>query len=342
MKTNMKKLINHINKCYTSKISYANIKQTLECILKDEASFLKYILFQQSCFPKMTQSIVHFIRLINFTLPSVVNKLLSLLFIQFRESYKNHNFLSTKVSLYFIILLTKYKIIETRIIRKILSIISNQKSYFSLCIMKIILKLCLEIHQKPLSAVLRIIKIFMKKKIKRSVYTYLFSVNINKKSYLFRTRNTDDTSSLKRIQALYYDIENIIINKKNPLIQLSKSYFKRDHCLRFLIFIEKKNIYKYTKGSITLKKDNYYNQDKFNNCLDNTSSVLRKSLFIIFMSSLNAEDAFQRIHKLQIPKFLQINICTTIIECCLQEKNSLKFYITLSEILCKTDSKKFD
>mmetsp|Transcript_40204 Transcript_40204/g.65364 ORF Transcript_40204/g.65364 Transcript_40204/m.65364 type:complete len:480 (-) Transcript_40204:2839-4278(-) len=345
MDQNMKKLIKHINKTYSVKINYTNVKQTLEHILKNEVCFLRFILFQQSCFPRMTKSVVDFISFINYVLPSIVTKLLSSLILQFRESYKNHNFYASKVSLYFIILLIENKIIETKIIKKILSFMINQKSYFSLCLIKIILKLCLSLHRRPFNGILKIIKIFMKKKINSNIYNYLFSVNDGlKKNDFIKSKhmdiNTRDELKLRKIQKLDCDIENTLIHKKVLYSQLTKTLIKNDHCLNFLIFIEKKSTNAYVKNAAKFTKEKNYTKNECKNYQDNATIVLRKNLYIIFMSSLSAEDAFQRIHKLNIPKFLQINICTTIIECCLQEKNSLKFYITLSEMLCKTDFKK--
>lgn len=65
------------------------------------------------------------------------------------------------------------------------------------------------------------------------------------------------------------------------------------------------------------------------------SSLLKKKIYLIFMSSLSAKEAILKLSKLNIPKKSLNHVVSILIECCIQEDKYLKYYSQIAEIFCK-------
>lgn len=62
---------------------------------------------------------------------------------------------------------------------------------------------------------------------------------------------------------------------------------------------------------------------------------LRRTIYLVIMSSLDFEECVHKLLKLQVRDDLQIELCNMVIECCSQERTYAKFYGHIGERLCK-------
>lgn len=62
---------------------------------------------------------------------------------------------------------------------------------------------------------------------------------------------------------------------------------------------------------------------------------LRKTIYLIVMSSIEFQETVHKLLKLKVPPGLECEICSMIVDCCGQEKTYLKHYGLIGERLCK-------
>ncbi|KOS12530.1 mif4g-domain-containing protein [Malassezia pachydermatis] len=62
---------------------------------------------------------------------------------------------------------------------------------------------------------------------------------------------------------------------------------------------------------------------------------LRRTIYLVIMSSLDFEECVHKILKLRVPEDQEMELCNMVIECCSQERTYSKFYGHIGERLCK-------
>lgn len=62
---------------------------------------------------------------------------------------------------------------------------------------------------------------------------------------------------------------------------------------------------------------------------------LRRTIYLTIMSAMDFEEAGHKLLKMGIPKGMENELATMIIECCSQEKTFIKYYALLAERFCK-------
>lgn len=62
---------------------------------------------------------------------------------------------------------------------------------------------------------------------------------------------------------------------------------------------------------------------------------LRRTIYLVIMSSLDFEECVHKLLKLRVPDHQEMELCKMVIECCSQERTYSKFYGHIGERLCK-------
>ena len=62
---------------------------------------------------------------------------------------------------------------------------------------------------------------------------------------------------------------------------------------------------------------------------------LRRTIYLVIMSSLDFEECVHKLLKLRVPEDQEMELCNMVIECCSQERTYAKFYGHIGERLCK-------
>ena len=102
----------------------------------------------------------------------------------------------------------------------------------------------------------------------------------------------------------------------------------------FFIVLYLKNFKKFNSNRHLISNKKFKNL-KNNQNHKTVSSLLKKKIYLIFMSSLSAKEAVLKLSKLNIPKKNLNHVVSILIECCIQEDKYLKYYSQIAEIFCK-------
>ena len=62
---------------------------------------------------------------------------------------------------------------------------------------------------------------------------------------------------------------------------------------------------------------------------------LRKTIYLVIMSSVDFEECCHKLLKLNIRKGQELEMCTMLLDCCMQERTYLRFYGLSAQRLCQ-------
>jgi pre-mRNA-splicing factor CWC22 len=62
---------------------------------------------------------------------------------------------------------------------------------------------------------------------------------------------------------------------------------------------------------------------------------LRKTIYLVIMSSVDFEECCHKLLKLQIRPGQEIELCNMVLECCMQDRTYLGYYGRVAQRFCK-------
>lgn len=343
----LRKSINgFINKINVSNIQNIILELFNENLIRGRGLLTKAIFKAQMASPNFTHVYAALVAAINTKLPEVVKLLISRYIMQFQKAYKRNNKIVCMASIKMIAHLVNQQVLQEFVALEVLSLFLENPTEDSIEMGADFMIECGQVLSDLTPE--GVVAIFERFKgilhegecSRRVQYTIENLFSVRKSRFKAHPGVVPELDLIEEEDRITHEVslaDEFDPDDKCNFFQYDENYEQSektwDEIKKEILGEEEERINKRIDQLDDEEESSESEEEKIEDITEQDLMNLRKTIYLVIMSSVDFEEVVHKLMKLNIREGQEIELCNMVVECCMQERTYLRFFGNIGERL---------